>query len=79
MSHIKRGLRLRTSTSEYNFDQNEFSKLIAKSSDIQVVNVNNQVELKKYLKKNLIDDEMVICMGAGTISNWIREISASYK
>jgi len=31
-------------------------------------------ELKNFFKKNLFDDEMVICMGAGSISNWIREI-----
>ena len=29
---------------------------------------------KEYFKKNLLDNEMVICMGAGSISNWIREI-----
>ena len=31
------------------------------------------------LKKNLFGDEMVICMGAGSISNWIREISEELK
>ena len=63
----------------HNFNQDHFSKLIAKKSDIQVVNVNNQIELRKYLKKNLFDNEIVICMGAGSISNWIREISTSFK
>ena len=64
---------------KHNFNQDNFSKLIAKKSDTQVVNVNNQIELKKYLKKNLFDNEIVICMGAGSISNWIREISSSFK
>ena len=33
----------------------------------------------RYFKKNLLADEMVICMGAGSISNWIREISNESK
>ena len=28
---------------------------------------------------NLLDNEMVICMGAGSISNWIREIGEELK
>ena len=32
-----------------------------------------------YFKKNLVNDEMVICMGAGSISNWIRKIGKEYR
>ena len=63
----------------YNFDQHNFSKLISQRSKTQVINVKNQKELKNYFKKNLLDNEMVICMGAGSISNWIREIGAELK
>ena len=35
--------------------------------------------MKIYFKKNLLKDEMVICMGAGSISNWIREIGSELK
>ena len=63
----------------YNFNQNKFSQLISKKSKIQVINIKNQKELKNYLKKNLFKNEMVICMGAGSISNWIREISDELK
>ncbi len=63
----------------YKFNQNNFSKLIAKKSDIQVVNIKNKKDLKNYIKKNLFYDELVICMGAGSISNWIREIGAKLK
>jgi len=59
---------------KYNFNQNTFGELISKKSKIQVININNKKELKNYFKKNLLDNEMVICMGAGSISNWIREI-----
>ena len=64
---------------KYNFNQNYFSQLISNQSKIQVININNQRDLKNYLKKNLSDDEMVICMGAGSISNWIREIGNELK
>jgi UDP-N-acetylmuramate--alanine ligase len=64
---------------KYNFNQNSFSQLISNQSKIQVININNQGDLKNYLRKNLSDDEMVICMGAGSISNWIREIGNELK
>ena len=63
----------------YNYNQNDFSKLISKKSKVQVVNISNQHVLKKYFEKNLIDNEIVICMGAGSISNWIREIGLKIK
>ena len=57
----------------------DFSKLISRKSKIQVININNQKELKNYIKKNILEDEMIICMGAGSISNWIREIGDELK
>ena len=63
----------------YNFNQNHFSQLISKKSKIQVINIKNQNELKNYFKKNLFNDELIICMGAGSISNWIRKIGEELK
>jgi len=63
----------------YNFNQNNFSQLISKKSKVQVINIKNKNDLKNYFKKNLFDNEMIICMGAGSISNWIREISEELK
>ena len=63
----------------YNFNQKNFSKIISKKSKIQVINIQNQKELKNYFIKNLSNDELVICMGAGSISNWIREIGKELK
>ena len=34
----------------------------------------NQKELSNFVKKNLISDEIVIGMGAGSISQWMREL-----
>ena len=64
---------------KYNFNQGYFSRLISNKSKVQVVNIKNQEDLKNYLKKNLFKNEMVICMGAGNISNWIREIGKELK
>ena len=64
---------------KHNFNQNSFSQLISKKSKTQVINIKDQNELKNYFKKNLLDNEMVICMGAGSISNWIKEIGNELK
>ena len=64
---------------QYNYNQYEFSKMISNKSKTQVINVSNQKELFTYFNKNLIEDELFICMGAGSISNWIKEISAKLK
>ena len=63
----------------YNFNQKKFSQLISKKSNVQVINIQNQNDLKNYFKKNLFNNEMVICMGAGSISNWIKEIGNQLK
>ena len=64
---------------DHNFSQEYFSQLIANKSKTQVINIKNKKELKIFLKKNLFADELVICMGAGSISNWIREIGNDLK
>ncbi len=54
-----------------------FAKLISKNSKTQTILVKNQKELSNYLKKNLIADEIIIGMGAGSISQWMRELKFS--
>ena len=57
------------------YNEKEFSKLIAKNSNIQVVLIKGQEDLNKFFKKNLLDDELIIGMGAGSITKWMKEIS----
>ena len=59
------------------FNLLHFAKLISKNSKTQVVLVKNQKELSNYFKKNLISNEIVIGMGAGSISQWMRELKFS--
>tara|TARA_Y100000590_G_scaffold317783_2_gene359523 strand:+ start:1435 stop:2832 length:1398 start_codon:yes stop_codon:yes gene_type:complete len=64
---------------KYGFNQDKFSRLISQKSKTQVINIKNKNDLKNYFNKNLLNDEMVICMGAGSITNWIREIGNELK
>ena len=59
------------------FNLVKFANLIGKNSKTQVVIVKNEVELSKYFKKNLISHEIIIGMGAGIISKWIRGLKYS--
>ena len=56
------------------YNQENFAKLIAEKSKLQVVIIKNEIELEKYLKKNLLGNEIVIGMGAGSISKWMRDL-----
>jgi len=58
-----------------NYKEFDFAKLIAKNSNVQVILVKKQEELYKFFRKNLFNDELVIGMGAGSITKWMREIS----
>ena len=58
------------------FSQINFAKLISKMSKTQVIILKKNEELKRYFKKNLFEDEIVIGMGAGLISKWMRELKA---
>ena len=60
-----------------NFNLYNFAKLISKNSKTQVVLVKNQKELSNYFKKNLISNEIIVGMGAGSISQWMRELKFS--
>ena len=60
-----------------NFNMINFANLIAQNSKTQVVIVKNQKELSNYFRKNLISNEIIIGMGAGSISHWMRELKLS--
>ena len=56
------------------FDYATFAKEIIKNSKVKLFLINNKIELAKFLKKNMYGKKIVIGMGAGTISNWMREL-----
>ncbi|MDC0449764.1 UDP-N-acetylmuramate--L-alanine ligase [Pelagibacteraceae bacterium] len=56
------------------YKEKKFAQLISKFSKTQVILVNNESNLTKYFRKNLIKDEIVIGMGAGSISKWMHNL-----
>ena len=56
------------------YDPITFAKSITQHSNTQVIIINGEKDLNNFFKKNLISNEIVICMGAGSISKWLREI-----
>ena len=56
------------------FNKIKFANLISKMSKTEVILINNQIQLGKFLKKNLIKNEIVIGMGAGIISKWMNDL-----
>ena len=44
-------------------------------SKVRLILVNNQNQLTKYVKQNIYGKKIVIGMGAGSISNWMRDLS----
>jgi len=58
-----------------NFNYHLFGNSIIKNSNVKLIMIKNELDLLKYIKKNLFSNELVVCMGAGSISNWIRNIS----
>ena len=56
------------------FNYLNFAKMIAKNSKVNVFMINNETDLMKYIKQNIYGEKIVIGMGAGSISNWIRSL-----
>ena len=56
------------------FNMFEFAKLISKFSKTQVIMIEDYRDIENYFKKNLISNEIIIGMGAGSISKYMREL-----
>ena len=56
------------------FNYYNFAKEIIKKSKVKLFMVNNQYQLAKFIKNNVHGKKIVIGMGAGTISTWMKEL-----
>ena len=56
------------------FKYESFAKSIIKNSGVKLFMVENNNQLAKYLKQNMYGKKIVVGMGAGSISNWIKEL-----
>jgi len=61
------------------FSYNSFAKKIIKNSKVKLILIQNNLDLIKYVKQNIYGNKIVIGMGAGSISNWIRELPRNIK
>ena len=56
------------------FNYTSFAKDIIKNSKVKLFMINDQYELAKLIKNTIYGKKIVIGMGAGTISAWMREL-----
>ena len=61
------------------FSYLEFAKEIIKNSKVKLFLINDNIQLAKFIKRNIYGKKMVIGMGAGTISNWMRKLPELMK
>ena len=59
------------------FDLIKFGKMISSNSNVDVIIIKNEENFKNFFKKHLIRNEIIIGMGAGSISNWMRNLKQS--
>ncbi len=56
------------------FSYLKFAKEIIKNSKVKLFLVKDNFQLAKFIKRNIFGRKIVIGMGAGTISNWMRKL-----
>ena len=56
------------------FKYYDFAKQIIKNSKVKVYLIKDQYQLGKFAKQQLYGKKIVIGMGAGSISNWMKEL-----
>jgi len=56
------------------FKYSKFANELIKNSKIKVILIKDKLDLEKFTRQNIYGDKIVIGMGAGSISNWIREL-----
>ena len=56
------------------FDYKNFARDIIKNSKVRLFLVEDQYQLAKFIKSNIYGEKIVIGMGAGTISAWMKEL-----
>ena len=61
------------------FNYVNFAKEIIKNSKVKLFIVDDYYQLAKFIKKNMFGKKIVIGMGAGTISSWMRKLPELVK
>ncbi len=56
------------------FSYDDFAREIIRNSGVKLFMVQNKNELANYLKKIMYGKKIVVGMGAGSISNWVKDL-----
>ncbi len=64
---------------ELGFKYIDFAREIIKNSNVELFMIENQNQLAKYLKQNMYGKKIVVGMGAGSISSWIKGLPVLMK
>ena len=56
------------------FSYNNFAREIIKNSNVKLFLVKDKYQLAKFIKQTIYGKKIVIGMGAGTISSWMKEL-----
>ena len=56
------------------FKYSNFARQIIKNSKVKLFLINDQYQLAKLIKSNIYGKKIVVGMGAGTISSWMKEL-----
>ena len=56
------------------FKYTNFAKEIIKNSKVKIILIKNEIDLAKFTKQNIYGDQLVVGMGAGSVSSWIRNL-----
>ena len=56
------------------FSYKNFAKEIIKNSSVKLFMVDDQYQLANFIKSNIHGKKIVVGMGAGTISAWMKEL-----
>ncbi len=57
------------------FSYTTFAQLIAKNSKVDLIMLKDEIDLKKIIKNIAFGDKIFIAMGAGSITNWVRNLN----
>ena len=61
------------------FTYNNFAREIIKKSNVKLFQINDRYQLAKFIKHNIYGKKIVVGMGAGTISSWMKELPKLIK
>ena len=61
------------------FSYKKFANEIINKSNVKLILIKNEYELSKFIKHNVYGQKIVIGMGAGSISSWMRDLPKLLK